>query len=170
MAVHPPRWIHNALPSVGRDAESTAAGIYGVIVSAAVMAASHATRVVVVAVAVLVTLIVYWSAERYARLVAERIHDGRRPSWHQVRQELTHGWAIVTASTLPLVVLLVATAAGAGLYGAVLAALTCSTILLCLAGWEIGRDGRLTTRERLVSAAVAGLFGLSMVLLKALLH
>jgi hypothetical protein len=146
MAMHPPRWIHNALPSVGRDAESTAAGIYGVIVSAAVMAASHATRVVVVAVAVLVTLVVYWSAERYARLVAERIHDGRRPSWHQVRQELT------------------------GLYGAVLAALTCSTVLLCLAGWEIGRDGRLTTRERLVSAGVAGLFGLSMVLLKALLH
>jgi uncharacterized membrane protein YhaH (DUF805 family) len=158
------------MPSVGRDAESTAAGIYGIIVSAAVMAASHADRVVAVAIAVLVTLVTYWSAERYARLVAERIHDGRRPSWRHVRQELTRGWAIVSASTLPLVVLLVAKLIGADLYAAVLAALVCSTVLLCLAGWEIGRDGRLTAGERLVSAGVAGLFGLAMVLLKALLH
>jgi uncharacterized membrane protein YhaH (DUF805 family) len=157
------------MPS-GRDAESTAAGIYGVIVSAAVMAASHADRVVAVAIAVLVTLVTYWSAERYARLIAERIHDGRRPSWRHVRQELTRGWAIVSASTLPMVVLLVARLIGADLYAAVLAALVCSTVLLCLAGWEIGRDGRLNTGERIVSAGVAGLFGLAMVLLKALLH
>jgi hypothetical protein len=158
------------MPSVGHDAESTAAGIYGVIVSAAVMAASHAARVLAVAVATLVTLAIYWSAERYARLVAERIHDGRRPSWRQVRQELSRGWAIVTASILPLVVLLVTSLSGVNLYGAVLAALTCSTVLLCLAGWEIGRDGGLTTRERLISASVAGVFGLGMVVLKALLH
>ncbi len=51
-----------------------------------------------------------------------------------------------------------------------IAALVASTVLLALAGWEIGRDGRLSTRERLVSAAVASLFGVAMVLLKALLH
>ncbi len=69
------------MPSVGRDEESTASGIYGVIVGAAVMAASHADRVVAVAVAVLVTLVIYWTAERYARLVAARIHDEHRPDW-----------------------------------------------------------------------------------------
>jgi hypothetical protein len=158
------------MPSEGRDAENTAAGIYGLIVSAGVMAASHAERVLVVAVAVLVTLTVYWSAERYARLVAERIHDGRRPSWEHVRHELSSGWAIVSASTLPLVVLVAAGAIGAGVYGAVLTALGCTTVLLSLAGWEIGRDGGLTTAERLVSAGVAGVFGLAMVVLKALLH
>src|SRR5215212_6840324 len=101
-------WTRTVMPSVGRDEESTAAGIYGVIVASAVMAASHAERIVAVAVAVLVTLVVYWSAERYARLVAARIHDGRRPSWHQVRHELTHGWEILSASTIPLIVLVVA--------------------------------------------------------------
>jgi hypothetical protein len=150
--------------------ETTAAGIYGLIVSAAVMAASHAERAVAVAVAVLFTLVIYWAAERYSRLVAERIHDGRRPSWRQVHEQLTRGWAIVTASTLPLLVLLVMALLGADVYAAVLAALGCSTLLLCLAGWEIGRSGQLSTRERLVSAAVAGVFGISMIALKALLH
>lgn len=163
-------WTRSALPTAAGDEESTAAGIYGVIVGAAVMAASHAERIVSVAVAVLVTLVVYWTAERYARLVAARIHDGRRPTWSHVRRELTHGWGIVSASTIPLLVLVIAGRLGAQVYGAVLSALVASTVLLCLAGWEIGRDGRLSTRERCVSAGVAGLFGAAMVLLKALLH
>jgi hypothetical protein len=158
------------MPSAGRDEESTAAGIYGVIVSAAVMAASHAERILAVAVAVLVTLVVYWTAERYARLVAARIHDGQRPDWGHVRHELTHGWDMMTASAIPLIVLAVGGLLRAPVYNTVLTALVVSTALLCLAGWEIGRDGRLTTRERVVSACVAGLFGAAMVLLKTLLH
>lgn len=164
-------WAAGAMPSVGRDEESTAAAIYGVIVGAAVMSASHAERVLVVAVAVLVTLVIYWTAERYARVVAARIHDGHRPSWAQVRHELTHGWEMVTASAIPLIVLVVAGGLlGTSVYRAVLAALIASTVLLALAGWEIGRDGRLTTGERVASACVAGLFGVGMVLLKTQLH
>src|SRR3954469_3485309 len=132
MSVPSSRWIRSVMPNVGRDEESTAAGIYGVIVSAAVMAASHAERVVAVAVAVLVTLVIYRSAERYARLVAARIHDGRRPTWRQIRHELAHGWEIVSASSVPLVILLVADRLGAQLYSAVIAALIGSTLLLCL--------------------------------------
>lgn len=154
----------------GPTEDSTAAGIYGIIVSAAVLAASHAQAAVAVALAVLFTLLVYWAAERYSRLVAERIHDGRRPSWRQVRTQLASGWEIVTASALPLVVLVAVTLLGADLYVAVLAALGCSTVLLGLAGWEVGRKGQLSTAERVVSAAVAGTFGLAMILLKALLH
>jgi positive regulator of sigma E activity len=150
--------------------ENTAAGIYGVIVSAAVMAASHENTAVAVALSVLFTLLVYWAAERYSRLVAERIHDGRRPTWNQVRTQLTTGWEIVSASTLPLVVLVVMALLGADLSVAVLAALGCSTLLLALAGWEMGRRGRLRPLERAASAGVAALFGLSMVALKALLH
>jgi hypothetical protein len=78
---------------------------------------------------------------------------------------------MMTASTIPLIVLVVAGGVlGASVYRSVLAALISGTALLCLAGWEIGRDGRLTTRERVASACVAGLFGVGMVLLKTLLH
>jgi hypothetical protein len=77
---------------------------------------------------------------------------------------------MVTASTLPLVVLAVMSALGAQLTTAVLAALGCSTALLCVAGWAVGRHGRLSTAERVASSAVAGMFGIVFILLKTLLH
>lgn len=153
-----------------RDQEATASGVYGVIVSAAVMSASHAEKAYQVIIAVVVTLTIYWGAERYARIVAERIHEGHRPSWSTVRHQLTHGWEMVTASVLPLLTLAVMTLLGARLSTAVFGALVCSTVLLCVAGWAIGRGGRLTTRERVASTLVAGMFGALFVLLKALLH
>jgi|SRR4051794_12122651 hypothetical protein len=152
------------------DEESTAAGIYGVIVSAAVMATSHAGTAAAVIVSVLVTLTIYWSAERYARVVAERIHEGHRPSWQRVRLHLTSGWEIVTASALPVAVLAVVRLAGVDLVIAVILALACSTLLLCLAGWDMGRHGQLSILERLASAAAAGLFGAVMIVLKMALH
>ena len=81
-----------------RDPEATASGIYGMIVSAAVLSASNADKAYKVMIAVVVTLTIYWGAERYARIVAERIHEGHRPNWTSVRYQLTHGWEMVTAS------------------------------------------------------------------------
>jgi hypothetical protein len=43
-------------------------------------------------------------------------------------------------------------------------------VLLCVAGWAMGRGGRLTTRERAISAGVAGMFGIFFILLKMQLH
>jgi hypothetical protein len=154
----------------GSSAESTAAGIYGVIVASAVMAASHAATAAATTVSVLVTLIVYWGAERYARIVAERIHSGRRPDRRELRHQLTHGWEMITASFLPLAVLDVTRLLDAPLGTALLAGLGCSTLLLGIAGWEVGREGKLGTGERLTSAAVAAAFGGVMIVLKMLLH
>ncbi len=154
----------------GATEESTAAGIYGLIVSSAVMAASHAESAAAVIVAVLVTLVIYWGAERYSRLVAERIHAGHRPTWRQVRLQLTAGLEMVAASALPLAVLAVLRVLGLDLTHAVTWALVCSTLLLCVAGWETGRHGQLTRLERLASTAVAGFFGVVLTLLKAVLH
>lgn len=150
--------------------ESTAAGIYGIIVGAAVMASSHADKAGAVAAAVAVTLVVYWAAERYARLVAARIHEGRKPSWREVGRQLGQGWEIVSASLLPLIVLAALTTRGVGVTSAVYSALGCSTLLLCIAGWEIGHGTRLSLLERTMLIVVAGGFGGLMIALKALLH
>jgi hypothetical protein len=150
--------------------ESTAAGIYGLIVSSAVMAASHAASAAAMIVAVLVTLVIYWGAERYSRLVAERIHSGHRPTWQQARLQLTAGWEMVAASALPLAILAVLRVLSIDLALAVTWALAFSTLLLCLAGWEIGRHGQLTVLERLASAAVAGVFGVVLTVLKSALE
>jgi hypothetical protein len=150
--------------------EGTAASIYGIIVSAAVMAAAHAPSALTTVVAVVVTLVIYWAAERYARIVAERIHEGHRPSWHTVREQLTTGWEMITASLLPLGVLVVGRLLGASLQRATIWALICSTVLLCVAGWRVGRGGRLTVLEQVVSTTVAGVFGVGLITLKTLLH
>jgi hypothetical protein len=70
-------------------ARRRSAGIYGTIVASAVLAAggSH-LRTVALAVAVLVTLLVYWAAEGYAELLGEHAHSGRLPSWSHVRASL----------------------------------------------------------------------------------
>jgi hypothetical protein len=162
--------ISRRMRLMGSTEENTAAGIYGVIVSAAVMASSHAASATAIVVGVLVTLIIYWSAERYSRLMAQRIHEGHRPTWRQVRPQLTTGWEIVTASALPVAVLVVLRLLGVDLDLAVIWALVSSTLLLCLAGWEVGRHGQLTGPERLASVAVAGTFGAVMILLKTVLH
>jgi len=152
------------------DVERTASGIYGIIVGAAMMAASHAETAAAVIAGVAVTLLVYWAAERYARLVAERIHAGRRPAWREVVRQLGVGWEMVTASALPLILLAVLTSRGTALATSVFAALGCSTLLLCLAGWEIGRGAELSVLERAALVLVAGAFGGLMIVFKALLH
>jgi hypothetical protein len=154
----------------GEAKERTATGIYGIIVSAAVMAAAHAPSAVITVAAVLVTLVTYWAAERYARIVAERIHEGHRPSWQTVRDQVTTGWEMVTTSMLPLGVLILVRLLGAGLRAATIWALVCSTVLLCIAGWRVGRGGRLTRLEQIISTVVAGIFGVGLIVLKAVLH
>jgi hypothetical protein len=154
----------------GRTEESLAAGILGVIVSGAVMASAHADSVLQLFVAVLATLFVYWAAERYARVVSRRIAEARRPTWSELRRELTDGWEIVTESTLPLLVLAVLGLLGAEYRTAVLSALATNTALLVLAGWSVGSGGRLSTAERLISAAVAGFFGLLAIAFKTFVH
>ncbi len=148
----------------------TAEGIYGIIISAGVLASWRGSSLLHLALAALVTLLIYWAAERYARIIATRIEDGRRPTWPELRGELSRGWAIVTTSFIPLLVLLVSSLLGTKKSTAVLDALIASTVLLCLAGWEVGRDGRLRTGERLVSALIAGTFGFAMIILKTTLH
>jgi hypothetical protein len=152
------------------DARHTAEGIYGVIISAAVLASWHGERLFKLAMSALVTLFIYWVAERYARVIASRIEAGRRPTWAELRMELSDGWQIVTTSFIPLAVLFGAAALGTEKSTAVLAALIASTVLLCLAGWEVGRHGRLTAAERVVAALVAGTFGFAMIVLKTSLH
>jgi hypothetical protein len=167
----PGRARHPGLDPIAEE-RRTANAIYGVIVSASVMAASHAPMTTGrLAVAVLVTLLVYWAAERYAAVMAGRIASGGAESGRTaLRRELTDGWELVTASFLPILVLVAADLLGADLWGSVIAGLVCSTVLLFLAGLEIGAEGRLRPVERWTSAAVSGTFGLVLIALKMSLH
>jgi steroid 5-alpha reductase family enzyme len=145
-------------------------GIYGVIVSTAVMASARGDSVHRLAVAVLVTLLVYWSAERYAHIMARRTVLGPDVRWRDMRGGLKQGWELVTASFTPLLVLVAADLVGASYFTSVLLALLTGTGLLVLAGWRVGTAAGLTLLPRFLSAAGAGAFGVVMIGLKTLLH
>jgi len=149
---------------------ATANAIYGIIVSSAVMASVHGQSVLQLAVAVLITLVVYWAAERFAHVMGRRIVSSPHLTPAQLRRHLGNGWELVSASFLPLAVLLVAGLLGTTVSTAVLAALICATVLLSAAGWRVGRQAGLTRRSRLLSAMCSGAFGGAMILLKSLLH
>jgi hypothetical protein len=154
-----------------REESRTANAIYGVIVSTSVMASvKTGDSVGRLAVAVLVTLLVYWAAERYAHVMARRIGLGRKQTHAEVRRELSDGWELVTASFIPLLVLLGTRLIGADLSGSVLSALVCSTVLLSLVGWRVGREAQLGLSQRLLSAGFAGAIGVVMISLKTSLH
>jgi hypothetical protein len=162
-----------AADRVAREVEEearTASAIYGLIVGTAVMASAHSDSAWQLSIAVLVTLLIYWAAERYAHLMAKRIIAGRPLSRSQMLGELSDGWELVTASFLPLIVLDGARVLGAGLTESVLAALICSTGLLAVCGWRVGSEAELSAGRRLGSAAIAGAFGIAMIVLKAFPH
>ncbi len=112
------------------------------------------------------------NAARDAGAVTVWLHVAcrRRPDRRELRLQLTTGWEMISASLLPLAVLDVSRLLRAPLTTAILLALCCSTVVLGVAGWEMGRDGRLSTGERLVSTATAAAFGAALIVLKMLLH
>ena len=149
---------------------ATANAIYGIIVSSAVMASAHDQSIVVIAVAVLTTLVIYWAAERFAHVMGQRIVHSPELTVRQLRRHLGRGWELVSASFIPLAVLLGSGLLGAGVDAAVLAALICAAALLFAAGWRVGQEAALSLSSRLMSALFSGAFGAAMILLKTLLH
>lgn len=153
-----------------KEESRTANGIYGVIVGTAVMAADNGDTVGRLAVAVLVTLLVYWAAERYSHMLARRIGLGRGLTRAELRVELADGWELVTASFLPLLVLVTTSLLGADLSTSVLDALIFSTGLLGFSGWRAGRGAQLGPARAALSAVFAGAFGVVMIALQTFLH
>jgi hypothetical protein len=157
--------------SGGRIGRRRAAGIYGTIVTAAVLAASgNALSSAALEVTVLVTLVVYWLAEQYAELLGEHTEAGHLPRLGQVAFSLATTWPMVTASFGPLVSLLVARLLGASAHEAANVALAVTVILLVCHGYSAGRAAHLGGCRLAVVSAIAGLLGVAMVILKVVLQ
>jgi hypothetical protein len=66
-----------------------AAGIYGAIITAAILdtVGGHVSTAALV-VSVVVTLLVYWLAEEYAEVLGEQVEGGQLPSRASIREAL----------------------------------------------------------------------------------
>ena len=148
-----------------------AAGIYGTIITAAVISAGgNVLSSAALEVTVLVTLVVYWIAEQYAVLLGEHVQEGRLPAAAQVRASFVASSPMVTSSFLPLLSLLAARGLGASALGAAAIALLVTVVLLIIHGYAAGRTAGLHGPRLLAATATAGLLGVAMIALKALLQ
>ena len=120
------------------------------------------------AVAVFVTVLVYWLAEEYAGLV-EHTSAGHLPSWARTRAGLKAKWPIVSASYIPVATLLLARLLGATPSTAALIALVVIAVLLIVYGWRAGRAAGLRGLPLVVMTLLAGGLGLLMIFLKFVL-
>jgi hypothetical protein len=158
--------LASAAENVGRR---RAAGIYGAIVTAAILdtAGGHASTTVLV-ISVVVTLLVYWIAEEYAEVLGEHTARSRLPSRASIQGALVATWPMVTASYFPLLAVVLATVAGASALTAANVGLVVAIVLLTVYGWLAGRAAQLQSWALLVATSIAAGLGLVMILLKDL--
>jgi hypothetical protein len=144
-----------------------ASGIYGAIVTAAILAAAGGQlRTAGLAVAVVVTLVVYWVAEEYAEMLGAQAARGELLSRGHVRAELAATWPMVSASYGPVVTLLVARLAGVSDAAAADIALGAAILLLVGHAWAAARAARLRGRQLAAATCAAAVLGVAMILLK----
>lgn len=143
--------------------------IYGTIIGASVMAATEeATPVSEVAVSVIVTLLIYWLAERWSFLLGSHL-TGEPISLARARNVFAEGWSMVQASYTPLIVMLLGTLVGLSEDAAVNLALASTIVVLVGLGVVAGHRAGLSKWGQAGSAAFTGVLGVVIVLLKTLL-
>ena len=146
-----------------------AAGIYGAIITAAILdtVGGHQSTTALV-ISVVVTLLVYWLAEEYAEVLGEQVEGGRLPSRAAIWRALAATWPMVTASYLPLLAVVVARLAGASDLTAANVGLVAAIVLLTVHGWLAGRAAQLRSWPLFFATSVAAALGLVMIALKDL--
>jgi positive regulator of sigma E activity len=151
------------------DDRELAHAIHGTVVGAAAMAAAslHGTLGEVVTT-VLVTVLVYWAAERYARVLSVAAQGPQRLG--KIAATLRHGWPMIEAAYTPLVVLVVVTIVTDDLRAGVLAALGVATLLLGGLGHLAARRAGTSRAGAIGWSAASAALGVVVILLKLSLH
>jgi hypothetical protein len=113
-----------------------ASGIYGIIITAAILdtIGGRASTTVLV-ISVVGTLVVYWIAEQYAEILGEHTTGGQLPSLAYIRGTLAATWPMVSASFAPLLAVVLTALAGASALTAANVGLVVAMVLLTIHGW-----------------------------------
>jgi hypothetical protein len=156
-------------PMAHNPGRRRAAGIYGTIITAAILdTAGGRLATDALVTAVVVTLLVYWIAEEYAEVLGEQATGGRLPGWAYIQEALAATWPMVSASFAPLLALVFARLAGATALEAANVGLAVAFALLAFHGWRAAVAAQLRGWQLFAACAVAAALGLIMILLKDL--
>jgi hypothetical protein len=149
-----------------------AGAVYGLIAVGALLAAEGGLRdtypETVGSAAIAVVL--YWFAHSYGDVLGLRLTERQGFSWREVARVFGRDWAIARGAGVPLLVLLVAWATGAGQETALNAAVW--TAAASLVAFELAAGVRSGARplELVLEALVGTTMGLAILTLRAVLH
>jgi len=155
------------------EPEANPAGaIYGTIAAGALLAAESSRRETTPEAvgAVVVALVLYWVAHAYAQALGERLEHNQPFRPRALLGQLRHSATIVRGSTLPLGVMLLAWAVGAGTNESVIAALITAAVSLVLLEVIAGVRSHCSRSEMATQVAVSAVLGLGVLALKVVLH
>ncbi|HET6811237.1 MAG TPA: hypothetical protein VFH50_09530 [Acidimicrobiales bacterium] len=164
-------WAH-VLAEILEPEENPAGVIYGTIATGALLAAEASRRETLeeAAASVALTLALFWLAHGYAHSLGERLGSGEGWSLGRLVSSLRHEVAILRGSVIPLVVLLLARAAGASTSGAVGAALISAAVLLFVLELIAGVRSRQSARGVMIQVLIGAVLALGILALKVVLH
>jgi hypothetical protein len=159
-------------PSFDQPA-NLAGTIYGTILSTALIAAYSEypdAEPGQIAVAVVVTALIFWVAHAYAAVLAEEAETGEGNLAATASRTLTDEWPLVLGSLPPTVPLLLAPLGVVSDFRAEDLAIATGIALLAAWGLAISRRRRLGPLGTAAAVAASAAFGLVIVGLKAFVH
>ena len=146
--------------------------LYGMIITAAVLSTTepNVDRVARLAGIVVFVLGIYWLADVYVRTFAYQFGGHRMPLGWRLRSAARHEVSVLLGGVPALTATVLGYAAGLDLSRAVDWALWLTVVLLALAGYLATRRAGAGPWSAAGEAAVAGLFGVVMIVVKGLMH
>ena len=159
-------------PDESLPAYNLGSAVYGLISVGALLAAESASREsygeTVGAVALAAVLL--WLAHAYSEWVYYRARAGEGLTRAGLRRMLRRELPVLAGGTPPLLAVLIAWAAGAGLGSAITIALWISVAAILTAEVAAGLQADLSGREVALQAVVGSAFGLLILGVKLILH
>jgi hypothetical protein len=153
-------------------AENPARAIYGLLAIGAVLAAESGRHegYVDTVLSAAITACGYWLLHSYARALGLRFVQRTRLTVGALKQALRHESAVLRGAAVPLAALLIAWGAGAAQETAVSIALWSVVVSLIVVELLAGIRARSSPGELVLETGVGVVLGISVLLLRILLH
>lgn len=164
-------WSSRAIDWLEPD-HNPAGVVYGTLIIGAVLATESARRETLLDTvgASLLALLLYWLAHSYAATLGERLDKETPLSATGVLRSLIRDRAIVRGAMVPIIALLIASAIGATLETAVLAAVWTSSATIVAFEVLAGFRAHLRGSELVVQICTGTVMGLAIIALRTVLH
>ena len=154
-----------------RHPVNAAGWLYGAVITASLftLAGAHPAEYPRILLVVLLTLIMYWLAHVYTRVIADRLADPTAALGVRLREALHHEVSILAGCVPAVVAYIVFVVVGLTEY-ATWAALWVSVLLLGVVGYRIGRQTGGSFGRLVLETVGCSMLGLVMIGLKTVLH